>query len=49
MCTIALKVVCHDVRILADVTKIDCFAAPSEEEEAIEALEEHSRRLVNGA
>lgn len=44
---LAFKVVNESARILADVAVVDSATSASEEEEAIEFLEEHARGLMN--
>jgi hypothetical protein len=47
--TVVLIVVEQRARILANLTKVDCSTATGQEQQAIELLEQDSRRLMNGA
>ena len=46
---VAFEVLGENVRILAHGTEVDCAATFGKEEETIEALEQHGRRLVDRA
>lgn len=45
--TVGLEVLRHGSRVLADVAEVDSLAALGQEEQAVESLEEHGRRLMN--
>lgn len=47
--TVLLKVVDQGLRVLANVAKVDGSSTLGQEKQAIEALEQHGGRLVNGA
>lgn len=47
--SILLEIVDQDRGTLADFTKVDSLSAFRQEQQAIETLEEHGGRLMNGA